>query len=303
MIISSRVRCVLAAIGLWSGLAAVAAENDPVAVNAGADQQYARQKYGAKGTAPRAESYLLAEGNSFGGMMSDSSLEHARFQDIARTIAPDLALNRYFPAKDRNRADLLIVVHWGMTSIDRNHEDIQNLLKDAKDTFDKSSFIGDDVAAMGAVGGSGGKQAGPVDNGQLLGFGSALQDAHYKALGLPWGGSKSLSQISEETFGEDISGSNPLGGSSERYFVILEAFDFSSIKGAKKGSKAKLLWSVHYSTTSVGTSFLSALTTMSRVAASYFGRNSGGLVLNAQNVPEGFVRIGEPRTVDDGARK
>jgi hypothetical protein len=302
MIRIAHVRCGLAAVGLWSGSVAWAQGHDSVAVNAGADREYARQKFGGRGTDPKPESYLLAEGNSFGGLVADPSLDHAKFLDIARTLAPDLAVDRYYPARDRSNADLLIVVHWGMTYIDRNHESNENLLRDATNHFNKSSFIGDDIAAMGAFGNSGGAGAGPEDNPQLLGYGSALQDAKYRVLGIPWGKSKTVGQISDETFGEDIFGLNPLSDSRERYFVILEAYDFSSIKGAKKGAKAKLLWSVHYSITSTGNSFTTALPAMSKVAASYFGHNSGGLVLNAKNIPEGFVRIGDPKTVDDGQK-
>ena len=63
--------------------------------------------------------------------------------------------------------------------------------------------------------------------------------------------------------------------------------------------KPKLLWSVHYSITASGYNFASALPAMSKVAANYFGRNMGGLVLDARKVPEGFVKVGEPRQVDD----
>src|ERR1017187_1369044 len=67
---------------------------DSVAVLAGADQGYVRQKFGANGANPTAESYVFAQGSNFGGLIRDSSVEHAQFMDIARVLAPDLAIER-----------------------------------------------------------------------------------------------------------------------------------------------------------------------------------------------------------------
>jgi hypothetical protein len=272
-----------------------------VAVNAGADQDYVLHKFGGKAAA-KAESFVLAQGNSFGGMTRDPSLEKAQFADIAKTLVPDLAVERFFPAKDPKAADLLIVVHWGETSVD--HFFKQQMMEDilsgmvghtapsgepgvSRSAVTDPGFSGQDVEAMAAG------AAGPINNPQLLGYESELKKAQYRALGAPFEGSKPQYQLSIDTFGEDIFYEN------ERYFVILEAYDFASVRNGRKGVKPKLLWSVHYSITASGYNFASALPAMSKVAANYFGRDMGGLVLDARKVPEGFVKVGEPRQVDD----
>jgi hypothetical protein len=299
-------------------LAAVsrAGGDDSVAVNAGADREYANQKFGGRDAGPKAESYVLAQGNSFGGLIGDASLQKAKFMDIANTLGPDLALQRYFPARDGKNADLLIVVHWGMTYIDRSGPAIADQMMGVAGYrsvsgepgitgggIADSGFAGADVDAVNVLARSGSGAAGPSDNPQLLGFAEALHEARYRALGLPWGQSKTIGQVSEDAFGEDIFGLNPSTSAGERYFVILEAYDFASIKQGKRGVKPKLVWSVHYSIPALGRNFTSALPAMSQVAAHYFGRNSGGLLLHAEKVPEGNVEIGDPTRVEDKKRE
>jgi hypothetical protein len=269
-----------------------------VAVNAGADGDYVRSKFGEHGA--RAESYVLAQGNSFFGMTRDRSLERAQFADIARTLAPDLAIDRYYPAKDAKSADLLIVIHWGQTFVDHFYK--KQALYDAvsgsgghvspsgepgisRPAFTDPGFVPQDVEAAGVGGGI------PEDNSRLLGYDSDLKKAQYKALGMPWGASKDSSQVSEEAFGEDIF------SDMERYFVILEAYDLNTIKAGKRGVRPKLLWSVHYSITALGCDFATALPAMSKVAGNFFGRQTNGLLLNAGRIPEGRVEVGEPRTI------
>ncbi len=308
--------CAILVAGFGAAPNARAGVNDSVAVNAGADQDYVRQKFGRAGAEATEETYAFAQGNSFGGLIRDPSLEHAQFMDIARALAPNLAVQRYFPAKDGKHADILIVVHWGLTYIDRSLMPAEDLMKDAvghtsasgehgipSGGIEEPGFMREDIDAMNSHAASGAGGAGPSDNAQLLGYDSELQRAQYRALGLPWGDSKTIGQISEETFGEDIFGLNPLSDARERYFVILEAYDFASIKEGRKGVKPRLLWSIHYSIGAIGHNFMTALPAMSKVAASYFGRNSGGLVLHAERVSNGSVEVGEPKSVDEGKQK
>jgi hypothetical protein len=269
-----------------------------VAVNAGADSDYLRLKFGEHGA--RVESYVLAQGNSFFGMTRDPSAEGAQFAEIARTIAPYLAIDHYYPAKDAKSADLIIVIHWGQTFIDHFYK--KQAMYDAvsasaghvspsgepgisRPAFTDPGFVSQDVEAAGVGGGN------PGDNSRLLGYDSDLKKAQYAALGRPWGASKDSSQVSEDAFGEDIF------NDMERYFVILEAFDFNTIKAGKTGVKPKLLWSVHYSITALGYNFTTALPVMSKVASNFFGRQTNGLLFNAGKVPAGRVEVGEPRTV------
>jgi hypothetical protein len=293
-------RIAICAALLAASPAALAWGAGNVAVNAGADSNYVLHKFGGHGA--KAESYVLAQGNSFFGMTRDPSVERAQFTDIARTLAPDLAIDHYYPARDTRNADLLIVVHWGQTFVDHfqkkqamfdavsgsaGHVSPSNEPGVSRAAFTDSGFVSQDVEAEGAGVGS------PGANAKLLGYDSELKKAQYQALGMPWGASKGASQVSEDVFGEDIF------NDMERYFVILEAYDLNSIKGGRTGVKPKLLWSVHYSITALGYNFTTALPAMSKVAGNFFGRQTNGLLLNAGKVPEGRVELGEPRTVVD----
>ena len=44
------------------------------------------------------------------------------FADVARMLAPDLAKQNYFPARDAAGADLVIVVNWGSTLTDPSQD-------------------------------------------------------------------------------------------------------------------------------------------------------------------------------------
>ena len=73
-----------------------------------------------------------------------------------------------------------------------------------------------------------------------------------------------------------------------RYFVVLTAFDF---KTAWQDKKLIPLWSTRYNLPTRGNNFTAALPDMSRFAARYFGRDSGGLVRRLN--PTGKVELGE----------
>jgi len=269
--------------------------DEPVAVKAGADQDYVRKKFADRGASPKSESYVFAQGSTFGGLLRDPSLEHTQFAEITRVLAPDLAVQRYYPSPDPKNADQIIVVHWGITGIDEGASldqlDFDKLNKDVAGynsgvkragISDPSYLLSDLDVINGRSGAAGGW---PDLNAQLLGYAAELQKEEYRSLGVASGMTELNHRLREEL-------------SDERYFVILMAYDYNSVKGGRKGAKPKLLWSTHFSMRAIGHNFTTALPAMSKVAASYFGRNVDGLLLDAQRIPEGRVEIGEPKTVE-----
>jgi hypothetical protein len=292
-------------IGIAIGAAPVARawRDDSVAVAAGADSDYVQRKFGEHGTAAKAESFVFAQGKYFGGYLRDRSLERTQFMEIARDLAPDLAVQRYFPASDARKADLLIVVHWGITAVEENPDhgqtDLEQLQKDgaaynaklssgngggSKGGMADPGFISSDLAI--AYGQSAASGTGPADNAQLLGFDSELQKEEYRSLGVASGMTEMDRRLREDL-------------ADERYFVILMAYDYRTVKEGKKGIKPRLLWSTHFSMRATGYNFTSALPAMSKVAAHFFGHQVDGLLLDAQKVPEGRVEVGVPQTVED----
>lgn len=270
--------------------------NDAVAVKAGADDDYVRAKFGEKGAKTRSDAYIFAQGSYFGGALRDASLEHAQFIDIAHTLAPELAKQSFFPTGDSKRADILIVVHWGITYVEEDPShgqlDTQKLMSavtasranaSSRGIADPSAVNTDlNVLAANAQQNSGG----PASNAELLGFSDELRKEEYRSRAVASGTT-------------DMDRELRIDASDERYFVILMAYDLKSLRATEHGRKPKLLWSTHFSMRAIGRNFTSALPFMSKVAANYFGRNADGLILDARPDHLGSVQIGEATTVEE----
>jgi hypothetical protein len=295
--------CASLVAGFGAAPSAHAWHDDSVAVAAGADKDYVLQKFGDRGAKAKAESFVFARGKYYGGYLRDGSLERTQFAEIARQLAPDLAVQRYFPAADPKNADILIVVHWGITAVEENPDhgqtDFEQLQKDGA-AYNSRFSSGAGGSSRGGIADPGylnsdldiaaGRSAvsgtGPADNAQLLGYDAELQKEEYRSLGVASGYTEMDLRLREDI-------------ADERYFVILMAYDLRSLKEGKKGVKPKLLWSTHFSMRATGFSFTDALPAMGKVAANFFGHQVEGLLLDARKVPEGRVDVGVPRTVDD----
>jgi hypothetical protein len=281
---------------------ALAWQDDSVAVAAGADRDYVAQKFGAlKGARP--ETFVFAQGRFFGGYLRDSTLEHTDFLKIARTLTPSLAKQKYFPSADAGNADLLLVVHWGITSVEEDpghgQTELDQLQKDgaaynakfssgtggaSKGGVADPGYVGSDLAI--AFGQSSQAGSALADNARLLGYDSELRKEEYRSIGTASGMTELDRRLREEI-------------ADERYFVILMAYDYKSVKAGKKGVKAKLLWSTHFSVRALGFNFAQALPAMSMVASNYFGHQVDGLLLDARKMPDGRVDVGVPETVEE----
>jgi hypothetical protein len=281
---------------------ALAWQDASVAVAAGADRDYVVQKFGApRGAKP--ETFVFAQGRFFGGYLRDSTLEHTDFLKIARTLTPDLAKQRYFPAADAGNADLLLVVHWGITAVEEDpghgQTELEQLQKDgtaynakfssggggaSKGGIADPGYVASDLAI--AFGQSAQAGSGPDENARLLGYDNELRKEEYRSIGVASGMTDLDRRLREEI-------------AEERYFVIIMAYDYKSVKDGKKGVRPKLLWSTHFSVRALGFNFTEALPAMSKVAANYFGHQVDGLLLDARKVPEGQVDVGVPETVDE----
>lgn len=82
-----------------------------VTVGATANPEYTQRKYGEGKTT--SETYVVKPGQFAAGNIADDSLDHMPFRRVAEALAPELARQQFWPAKDAKDADLLIVVHWG----------------------------------------------------------------------------------------------------------------------------------------------------------------------------------------------
>jgi hypothetical protein len=246
--------------------------HDTVAVSSTAVDAYTRQKFGASATKP--ESYLFFQGKFYAGTIRDPDLEHAQFNSIVQVLGQDLAKQNYFPSTNLKDADLLIVVHWGTTEVyqadfadsfvlpkapylpgidPRPNPHDSNIQMVSVDLYDQLKNY--------------------YRNLHLLGYGQQLSEEQAKKHAEPNPDERTLFQSMNR----------------ERYFVILMAYDYRTMK---KGVRPRLLWSTRFSIASAGNSFTAALPLMSRAAADYFGHSEGIKSVNPHKPPTGTVTLG-----------
>jgi hypothetical protein len=288
--------------GLSSRLQAQA--TDPVAVSSTASVEYTQQKFGPG--APKPETYLFFQGKFYGGTTRDKNLENAQFNQIVDILGKNMVRQNYYPSKDPKSADLLIVVHWGVTTTAMAME--PNLQDDKTQLVVLSSQYSQALRAY--LSGKGGQF--PPDRGPLTTQESVVQaeqaeimkeiSINAKLLGYndqiykdESGGTAANSGIStdESNLLQDLN--------EERYFVILMAYDYRTMK---KGSTPKLLWSTRFSIRAPGNFFTAALPAMGKAAADYFGHAIDGLKIEKPNVfLQGNVEVGKPTVVDESKDK
>lgn len=230
---------------------------------------------------PLPETYVFGEGRFFSGTTHDNSLAKLTFAELARTLAPGLAKQNYFPAPDAASAQLLIVVHWGTTEIyeDPMKDINQQNLNDALTAYNASieatgradpgalnMALADRESTQASI------QAAINRNAVLLGYARSLE--------------KERRQMLPTT--AEIAMSNELN--EERYFVVLMAY---ANPPRAKDQKPKPLWITRLSVRSPGNNFTEALPTLAKVGADLFGRQHDDLVRVRTPMQRGSVKLGE----------
>ncbi len=240
-----------------------------------ADPGYTAQKAAAK-PGSKKETYVVVEGEYFDGGYWDPSVNQHSLATILNFLAPTLTKQGYFPAPDAKSADELLVVHWGTTiGYINEYEKVENTLpsnesfhrEGVNPTMDSSdtNLAAEDHAADAQFDSFQAaylaRQAAHVMQSStaegLLGYTMALIRERQKMM------PTALLNTLEANMHED------------RYFVILQAYDFQKMQ---KGGAKKLLWSVHMSIRSPGTSFTLALPRMGQVASEFYGQNNDDVV-------------------------
>lgn len=234
------------------------------------------------------ERYTFADAGRWDSSLANDSVDKAKFLDIARLLAPPLAQQSYLPSHTSHETDLLILVAWGTT---QGSSDVrtsapyqtgmeglsqQSLLKNQAGGMNPLSPEAQDADAAISYMALANKARDEQDfkNAKILGF----EDSFVSAMQLQhMGTSKDLLEDLEEN----------------RYFVVLKALDF---KLAAKEKKLKILWEARFSIPATGEDFMKNLPSMTQAASRYFGKSSGQLI---RPVPEGKVKVGEPKVVQD----
>jgi hypothetical protein len=275
-----------------------------VVVSARANPAYAERKFAGPEMKP--EGYVFGAGSFFGGITADRSLERTKFREVAEALAPELARQQYWPAKDLAHADLLIVVHWGVTTPHqsmRDALDITTLSFDPRDTPHAETTAADQLLKAPDAEGQGDPSPAAIaasqreyelapsfetikafsdeaarnfseaSNAQLLGYTKALRQLGTKAFG----------SAEEDTLRADLS--------TERYLVILCAYDVRT--PVSPGQKRRPVWVAHLNVRAAGTNFSIALHRMGQVGSNFFGRNTDNPTTVRAKLREGHAIAGE----------
>jgi hypothetical protein len=196
----------------------------------------------------------------------DDTIDGIRFAAIAQSIEGPLAAQKYMGTGEPGMADLLIVVFWGRS-------------------IGSGAFAQSQTAQISA-----GSDQDKVDaqNAHLLGFDSSR--VFDQGFDDP---TNMMSKIRKQVHSGVIDAVK-----EDRYFVILQAFDFQA---AWKRGKVNLLWETRFSLNQRHHDFQKDLPRMAQVASQYFGQDSHGLVYRA--IPAGRVDIGEVKSLGEVGEK
>jgi len=284
-------------------VASAAFADQHVAVTAFAKSEYTQRKY--ENGKPRLETYVFMQGKYFEGRTADRSIERLTFRQLVEFLAPELARQNYLPTPELKAADLLLVVHWG-TTVPLVESDPSRTLA----SIPTADEVQHDLAAAWASDPS--TRVPEIDhmsdwnisssepyraiefeqldqnaariendfraatNAQLLGYVRDLRRAEKSAfLG-----------TAEATLRSDLA--------SERYFIIIKAYDLKDPQPA--GHARRAVWTLYLNMRSPGQNFTTALSRMGNVAVDYFGRSTDSVVTARPHERTGTVTLG-PLTI------
>ena len=239
------------------------------------------------------ETYVFIKGNFYDSDFADKSLRTASFEEVATTLAENMKQRNYYPSSSPSEGDLLIVVHYGTTSVEPDLEEL--FMLDSTDPYAQEET---------GLGGfySEGSEEEPgfsevysddfVDLADLSDFG-ANNTAQYQQtmrnnrLGI----SKALNRkniTSTEEFDLRVEMQD------ERYFIILMAYDYEKLRSE---NERELLWTTRFSVPSIGTNFEDAYPALARAASAYYGTSLEKYAKTSTHFGTGTVDIGTLETV------
>ena len=211
-----------------------------------------------------------------------------------------MATRNYFLTQDAKSPDLLVLVTWGKTlSIeDITYRNSVDELASAMNQANGARAATAGAAAPGGRGTAGGGPGGGADSGALDAALTQMQMANDARMRELERNARILGYAHDIYQKEDDLSNYAGAGTSywdmvsdveeERYYVIIDAFDF---RAAKEQKKRKILWSTRVSIRAHGNQFDQKLAQMIAYSAGFFGKGSGSLMRDYH--PQGKVEIGE----------
>lgn len=241
---------------------------------------------GADGRAV-AQTYTFMRGHYFGGQWRLKGLESVTFEELLPALATGLAQQNYLPARSAAGADLVVVVHWGVTDIYEDPVAAEDRIAELNQRLGQVTAAGRS-GALPDVGGlnetlrdmenSTISQRRAIErNAALLGYATSLVRERRRA----------QSSTDEERMNVDLNES--------RYFVVLMAYERLP---AATDRKPGLLWVTRVSVRALGTNFLEAFPVLVHAGGQVFGRNLDGLVRVQPKAAVPGVELGELKVLE-----
>lgn len=240
------------------------------------------------------QTYHFIKGKFWGGSTRDRGLEEADFEDLAESLSDSLRKRGMYPEVNRAQGDLLIMISWGRTSLDPQYDELMGVAGMSESASGKNldtATRGGTLAPEGGGESSIAAQTEPADPppwGMEAASGGSQRARNRVLLGLE----KPLAPPNPFGMSEDQALLEAL--EEERYFVILNAFDYQHLLANKE---LKQVWSVRYNTRAIGVGFENAYDSMTRAVSGVIGLNSGDVVLVKADT-EGSVSMGELELVN-----
>lgn len=212
--------------------------------------------------------YAFMKGRFHGGNRADPGMDDFPFNDVILEIATHLQKQNFQPVPNANDAELVIVVHYGVTSPQTSQEELLGY----------TSLEDQGISAEAVNSGSGSVNLDALNSIQDMQFernaGTTNEEGYQ---GSTFYTSRLLGMekafVGNASPREEMELKNMLN--ERRYFIVLMAYDLPLMKEGQ----IHLHWTTRYSIRAIGQSFDQAIKDLNLVAGNYFGKNMGNLVM------------------------
>lgn len=270
-----------------------------VTVRATADADYSLRRSASH--PPKPETYVFAKGQYFPGTTYDGTLDKMPFEKIVQILAFDLQRQNYLPTKSLEAADLLIVVHWGVTmGNDRGAAllafDLDSLRQSVDGVDLARQAVADDasgeMAALGIVEAAQAALRSTMQTADQMYQGNDLRaESNAELLGF----TATLNAESNSLFESENARMLRAMIDEERYFMIMIAYDAPKFREGKK----RKLWVSRMSIRAAGVNFKIAMDRMSNAGGKFFGTRQAQLAIEFLKERKGVVTVGDLKVLEE----
>lgn len=210
----------------------------------------ASEEYMAASESLEYQTYHFIKGAHFEGDFRDRELEDAEFEEIAESLVDALKNRNYYSEPDQQLGDLMILVSYGVTSVDTDYTELMGVTSAAEIApaeANEGAFAVQSVNGLGET--------------MIKSRPTNLKSSNMEMLGFKKGLDEAFNRFNRTNRLEDAL-------DDERYFVVLNAFDYQLFL---KNGELEQVWSVRYSTRAQGIGFKMAFAEMNDSVSGVFG--------------------------------